>query len=163
MAHAAVEDQALEDGEDEVGAADGRKVVTAPIAPLEVQWTKEFWDSVHDDALPELYRFSAAALADSRQRSNVATARRAKLNPTARQVQPGRTVLVRVDNVPTMMKIFDTAGQAQAFIEYEEGRIPRYVPRTNEDPKTAEAFPVIWEEVKVDRGKVSKTTHEILH
>lgn len=135
----------------------------AQVKPLTIQWTKEFWDSVSDDALPEVYRFSPAALAASRAKSGVATQRQGKLNPVARQVQPGRTVLVRVDGVPMMMKIFDTAELARAFIEYEEGRIPRYFPEANVDSRSREKQPVVWTVIEADPGKTSKTTHQILH
>jgi hypothetical protein len=133
-----------------------------PGEPLQIEWTKEFWESVSDDALPEVFRFTPAALAASRAKSGVATARQGKLNPIARQVQPGRTVLVRVDSVPLMMKIFDTAELAQKFIDYEEGRIQRYYPETNADLRTREKQPVVWNEVTARTGTGAKTTHQIL-
>lgn len=160
MADTAVEEEVQEAAE---GGAEPQSVSDAPAGPLQIEWTKEFWDSVSDDALPEVYRFGAAAMAASRAKSGVATARQGKLNPTARQVQPGRTVLVREDNVPIMMKIFDTAELAKKFVEYEEGRIPRFFPEANTDPRSREKQPVVWTEIEDDPDRVSKTTHQILY
>lgn len=145
--------------ENEVDATNDAEVVAEVEILHSVEWTKEFWKSVNDNQLPEVYRFSATALADSRKRSSAATERRAKFNSVARQVQPGRTVLVRKDGVPLMMKIFESASAANDFIRYEEGLIPRFTPSTNYDPKTKKDLPVKWTEVT----RPCKSTHEILH